>query len=75
MDLVRPATPAGAIDHHARFDGPVEEYIAWVEPKLRGFDGTMPLVANHLVEFAGPRALSEAYGLAVHSAPPQTPRS
>ena len=37
-----------------------------MEPKLRGFDGTMHLVANHLVEFAGSRALSETYGMAVH---------
>ncbi len=66
MELVRSCYHPGAIDHHTGFDGPVEEYVAWVEPKLRGFDGTMHLVANHLVEFAGTRALSETYGTAVH---------
>lgn len=66
LDLVRDVYHSGGIDHHTGFDGPVEEFIRWVGPKLRSFDGTMHLVANHLVEFAGPRAVAETYGTAVH---------
>lgn len=66
MDLVRSCYHPGALDHHIGFDGPIEEYLAWVEPKVRGFDGTMHLVANQLVELAGSRALSETYGMSVH---------
>ncbi|WP_433618802.1 nuclear transport factor 2 family protein [Dactylosporangium sp. CA-139114] len=66
MELVRSCYHPGGIDHHTGFDGPIEDYIAWVEPKVRGFDGTQHLVANHLVEVVGDRALSETYGMAVH---------
>jgi hypothetical protein len=66
MELVRSCYHPGAIDHHTGFDGTVEEYVVWVENALRSFDGSMHIVSNHLVEFAGPRALSETYGMAVH---------
>jgi SnoaL-like domain len=66
LDLVRAAYHPGGIDHHTGFDGPVEEYIPWLARVLPRLDGTMHLVANHLVEFSGPRAVSETYGLAVH---------
>ena len=66
LDLVRAAYHPGGVDHHTGFDGPVEEYIPWLERALRRFDGTMHLVANHLVEFSGQRAVSETYGLAIH---------
>jgi SnoaL-like domain len=66
LDLVLAAYHPGGIDHHTGFDGTVEEYVRWLEPKLRGFDGTMHLVANHLVEFSGERAVAETYGMAVH---------
>ncbi|WP_433220554.1 nuclear transport factor 2 family protein [Dactylosporangium sp. CS-047395] len=66
MDLVRSCYHPDGVDHHTGFDGPIEDYIAWVEPKVRGFDGTQHLVANHLVEVVGDRALSETYGMAVH---------
>ncbi|MFI5911008.1 nuclear transport factor 2 family protein [Dactylosporangium sp. NPDC051541] len=70
MDLVRDCYHPGGVDHHTGFDGPIEEYVAWVEPKLRGFDGTMHLVGNQLVEVVGERALAETYGMAVHWGPP-----
>jgi hypothetical protein len=74
MDLVRSCYHDGAIDHHTGFDGTIEDYVAWVEPKLCGFDGTMHLVGNHLVEFEGTRAISETYGMAVHwGTPSQSP--
>jgi hypothetical protein len=66
LDLVRAAYHPGGVDHHTGFDGPVEEYVPWLGRVLPRLDGTMHLVANHLVEFNGPRAVSETYGLAVH---------
>jgi hypothetical protein len=66
LDLVRAAYHPGGVDHHTGFDGPVEEYVHWLKPTLQRFDGTMHLVANQLVEFDGPRAVSETYGFAVH---------
>jgi hypothetical protein len=75
LDLVRAAYHPGAVDHHTGFDGPVEDYLPWLRPTLEKFDGTMHVVANHFVEFAGPRAVSETYGFAVHwGSPPGDPR-
>ncbi len=34
FDLVRSAYHPDAIDHHTGFDGNIDEYIAWVTPKL-----------------------------------------
>lgn len=66
LDLVRSVYHPGAVDHHTGFDGPVEDYLPWLRPTLEKYDGTMHVVANHLVEFSGPRAVSETYGFAVH---------
>jgi hypothetical protein len=75
LDLVRSVYHPGAVDHHTGFDGPVEEYLPWLRPTLEKYDGTMHVVANHLVEFAGSRAVSEAYGFAVHwGTPADDPR-
>lgn len=75
LDLVRGVYHPGAVDHHTGFDGPVEEYLLWLRPKLETVDGTMHVVANHFVEFAGPRAVSETYGFAVHwGSPADDPR-
>ncbi|MEV0972952.1 nuclear transport factor 2 family protein [Microtetraspora glauca] len=69
MDLVRSAYHPDAIDHHTGFTGPVGEYLAWVEPKLRArarTGGTMHILGNHLVELYGDAAVSETYGTSVH---------
>lgn len=67
FDLVRAAFHPDGIDHHTGFDGTVDEYLAWVEPKLRARDGgTMHLIGNHLVDLYGDEAISEAYGTSVH---------
>jgi hypothetical protein len=74
FELVRSAYHPGGIDHHTGFDGTVEEYIPWLQSVLPRLDGTMHVVANHLVEFDGPRAVSETYGFAVHwGSPPDNP--
>lgn len=66
LDLVRSAYHPDGVDHHTGFDGTVEEYLAWVAPLLRAFDGTMHLVGNHLARVHGDRAVAETYGTAVH---------
>jgi SnoaL-like domain len=75
FDLVRTAYHPDGVDHHTGFSGPVDDYIAWVEPLLRGFDGTMHLTGNHMAEPAGDHALAETYGTAVHwGTPADDPR-
>ena len=66
FDLVRSAYHPDAIDHHTGFDGNIEEYIAWVTPKLTAIGGTMHHIGNHLVELHGDDAISEAYSTATH---------
>lgn len=66
LDLVRVCYHSDGIDHHTGFDGGIDAYLAWVEPLLRGFDGTMHLLGNHLVEVRGERARAETYGTAHH---------
>ncbi|MFD4467215.1 nuclear transport factor 2 family protein [Rhodococcus sp. NPDC058505] len=66
FDLVRSCYHPDGIDHHTGFDGTVDEYIAWVQPKLTQLGGTMHHVGNHLVELYGDTALSEAYATNVH---------
>jgi hypothetical protein len=66
MDLVRSAYHPGGVDHHTGFSGPIEDFIVWVEPKLRSFAGTMHILGNHFCELAGDTAVAETYGQAVH---------
>ncbi|MCW3819090.1 nuclear transport factor 2 family protein [Micromonospora sp. DR5-3] len=66
LDLVRSAYHPDGVDHHTGFDGPVDEFLAWVEPLLRRLTGTMHIVGNHLAELHGDRAVVETYGTAVH---------
>jgi hypothetical protein len=66
MALVRSAYHPDGVDHHTGFSGPVDDYIAWVEPALRRFTGTLHIIGNHLCEIAGDVAVAESYGQAVH---------
>lgn len=66
FDLVRDAYHPDAIDHHTGFDGNVDDFITWVEPKLRAIGGTMHHIGNHLVELHGDFAVSESYSTAAH---------
>jgi hypothetical protein len=77
FDLVRAAYHPDGIDHHTGFEGTIDEYLAWVEPKLRArTGGTMHVLANHLVELYGDVAISETYGTSVHwGEPAEDPRA
>ncbi|MEU6660333.1 nuclear transport factor 2 family protein [Streptomyces sp. NPDC046821] len=68
LDLVRSAYHPDGVDHHTGFSGPVDAYVAWVEPLLRRFDGTQHIIGNHYVELFGDgdHAVAETYGTAVH---------
>lgn len=70
MDLVRGAYHPGGIDHHTGFDGPVEDYVAWVAPLLGRLGGTRHEVHNHLAEVSGDSAVAETYATARHWAVP-----
>ncbi len=69
LELVRSAYHPDGIDHHTGFDGRVEEYLLWVAAGLARLDGTMHMIANHLVDLAGDEAVAETYGQAVHWSP------
>lgn len=71
FDLVRSAYHPDAIDHHTGFDGNIDEYIAWVTPKLSAIGGTMHHIGNHLVELHGDHAISEAYSMSTHWGGPE----
>lgn len=66
LEAVRRCYHPDAIDDHGTFRGTVDEYLAWVGRLLPRYDGTVHMVANHLVEVAGDVARSEAYGVARH---------
>jgi SnoaL-like domain len=66
LALVRSAYHPDGIDHHTGFDGTVGEFITWLAAKIAVFEGTMHLVGNHMVSVKDHRAVSEAYGIAVH---------
>jgi hypothetical protein len=74
LELVRRCYHPDAVDDHGTFRGTVDEYLVWVERLLGRYDGTMHLVANHLVELHGDVARSEAYGVAHHWAASGEPR-
>lgn len=66
LDAVRGVYHPDGVDHHTGFDGPVGDFIAWVEPALRRFSGTMHIIGNHFAEVFGDDAVAESYGQAVH---------
>ncbi|AKK29765.1 nuclear transport factor 2 family protein [Mycobacterium sp. EPa45] len=73
FDLVRQAYHPDGIDHHTGFDGTVDEYVAWVRKSLEYLAGTMHLIGNHHVDFAGDDvAISETYLMATHWGKPGT---
>lgn len=63
---VRSVYAADGWDHHTGFDGPADDYVAWLRKMLPALDGTQHQVANHLCRVFGDRAVSETYGQAVH---------
>lgn len=66
MELVRDCYHPGALDHHTGFDGPVEDFLAWVEPLLARLGGTHHMIGNQLVELDGDEAVAESYAIATH---------
>jgi hypothetical protein len=69
-EAVRSCYHPDGTDEHTGFVGPRDEFVEWVMPLLRRFDGTMHLVCNHYSEVDGDRAVAESYGLAYHWAEP-----
>ena len=55
-----------AAEHHPGFDGGRDDYVAWIGQGLPRFEGTMHVIANHLVEIDGDLARSETYVNAYH---------
>jgi ketosteroid isomerase-like protein len=68
---VRAVYARDGVDHHTGFSGGADDYVAWLRARTAGFDGTMHLVGNHLVELIGDHAFAETYGTAVHWGSPR----
>lgn len=66
LDLVRSVYARDGVDHHTGFDGPADEYVAWLARNLPLLEGTQHLLATHRCELYGDVALSETSGTAVH---------
>lgn len=66
MALVRAAFHPDAIDHHIGYDGPVEGFLAFVEPALRSLGGSSHTLCSHLAEIDGDDAVCETYAIGCH---------
>lgn len=66
MATVRSAYHPDGVDHHTGFDGPIDAFIAWVEPLLQQFGGTRHDIGNHFAEIKADKAVAESYGIARH---------
>jgi hypothetical protein len=66
LELVRSCYHPDAREHHPGFDGGRDDYIAWIGQGLVRFEGTMHVIANHLVEIDGDLARAETYVNAYH---------
>lgn len=75
MALVRSCYHDDGVDHHTGFDGPADDYVAWLDKVLRHLGGTMHMIGNCLVEVDQDRARSETYGTAHHWGEPYDDRS
>ncbi|MGR7002873.1 nuclear transport factor 2 family protein [Yinghuangia aomiensis] len=75
LDAVRACYHPDATDEHGSFTGGVDAFLAWIGRLLPCYTMTMHVVANHLVEFAGPDlARAETYGIAYHRSEGGDPR-
>jgi len=54
----------GAIDDHVFFKGPVEEFVKFALPFLRGRDQTMHSITNEIIRISGNTALVESQYIA-----------
>jgi hypothetical protein len=65
-DLLRSVYWEDATDEHAgMFSGPASEFVDWLLRALPGME-TLHVVANVLIEIAGPLASVESYVYAIH---------
>lgn len=72
-DSVRAAYHADAYDDHGEFKGTIDELIPWLQDRFAGAETGMHLIANCLVELAGPdTALAETYFVSHRLRPPSS---
>ena len=64
--LMRSAYHADGIDHHTGFSGTADEFIEWLTPLWRDYQGSMHFIGNHWAEIVGDEAVVETYGMSVH---------
>ncbi|MCH6231614.1 nuclear transport factor 2 family protein [Microbacterium sp. CFH 31415] len=71
IDRVRPEQlfelyVPGGIDHHAGFEGTVEEFVPWLSAVLPQVAGMLHVIGTHNVDIAGDEAVAETYATAWH---------
>ncbi|MEV0688537.1 nuclear transport factor 2 family protein [Nocardia sp. NPDC050378] len=54
-----------AIDNHGMFNGPVDDFFAWLQPHHENYDMFLHFMGTPSIEVEGTRAFSETYCLAV----------
>ncbi len=61
MELLRSAYWPGAMDHHSGFEGTIEEFIEWSEPRLKTMPHSVHMLGNILIRLEGSLARVETY--------------
>ena len=68
-ELVRSCFSEGAIDEHGAFNGPLDEFVPWIQGALARYGMTMHTIGNVQVELDGDVAHAESYVTAYHRLP------
>ena len=61
MNLLKTAYWPGAMDHHTGFEGTIEEFVAWAEPKLKAMPHSVHMLGNILIQLQADVARVETY--------------
>jgi hypothetical protein len=68
-DLVRSCFSDGAVDEHGAFNGPLDEFVPWIQEASARYSMTMHTVGNVQIELDGDTAHAETYVTAYHRLP------
>ena len=61
MTLLKTAYWPGAMDHHSGFEGTIEEFALWAEPRLKLMPHSVHMLGNILIRLDGVIARVETY--------------
>ena len=61
MQALTSAYWPGAMDHHTGFEGTIEEFVVWAEPKLKAMPHSVHMLGNILIQLEAEVARVESY--------------